>query len=57
LNIMTTNQKEGMRTLEVSLAELIVAGTITYEDAVDVSAHPKELARELEQVNNSGRRG
>jgi Tfp pilus assembly pilus retraction ATPase PilT len=26
LNIMTTNQKEGMRTLETSLAELIVAG-------------------------------
>jgi twitching motility protein PilT len=52
LNIMTTNQKEGMRTLETSLAELIVAGTITYEDAVDVSAHPKELARALEAVQH-----
>ena len=50
LNIMTTNQKEGMRTLETSLAELIVAGTIAYEDALDVSAHPKELARALESV-------
>jgi twitching motility protein PilT len=47
LNIMTTNQKEGMRTLETSLAELIAAGTVTYEDALDVSAHPKELARAL----------
>jgi twitching motility protein PilT len=45
LNIMTTNQKEGMRTLEISLAELIAAGTVTYEDALEVSAHPKELAR------------
>ena len=53
LNIMTTNQKEGMRTLEISLAELIVAGTITYEDALDVSAHPKELARALEAVQNT----
>jgi twitching motility protein PilT len=53
LNIMTTNQKEGMRTLETSLAELIVGGTITYEDALDVSAHPKERARALEAVQHS----
>jgi twitching motility protein PilT len=50
LNIMTTNQKEGMRTLETSLAELIASGTITYEDALDVSAHPKELARAMATV-------
>jgi len=56
LNIMTTNQKEGMRTLEISLAELIVAGTVTYEDALDVSAHPKELARALEAVQYSGKK-
>ena len=53
LNVMTTNQKEGMRTLETSLAELIVAGTIAYEDALDVSAHPKELARALEAVQHN----
>jgi Tfp pilus assembly ATPase PilU len=47
---MTTSQKEGMRPLEVSLAELIAAGTITYEDALDVSAHPKELARAISQA-------
>jgi twitching motility protein PilT len=48
LNIMTTNQKEGMRTLEISLAELIAAGSITYDDALNVSAHPKELARAID---------
>ena len=52
LNVMTTNQKEGMRTLEISLAELIAAGTVTYEDALNVSAHPKELARALEAAQN-----
>jgi twitching motility protein PilT len=55
LNIMTTNQKEGMRTLETSLAELLVAGTVTYEDALDVSAHPKELARALEAAQRTGK--
>jgi len=53
LNVMTTNQKEGMRTLEISLAELIAAGTITYEDALNVSAHPKELARAISQSGGS----
>jgi twitching motility protein PilT len=46
-NVMTTNHKEGMRTLETSLAELVASGTIAYEDAVEVSTHPKELARAL----------
>ncbi len=55
LNVMTTSQKEGMRPLEVSLAELINAGTVTYEDALNVSAHPKELARALEQTSGSRR--
>jgi twitching motility protein PilT len=47
LNIMTTNHREGMRTLELSLAELIESGTIEYEDALAASAHPKELSRLL----------
>ncbi len=47
LNIMATNQGEGMQTLEVNLAALISAGTITYEDALEVSVHPKELDRSL----------
>jgi twitching motility protein PilT len=52
LNIMTTNQKEGMRTLEISLAELIAAGTINYDDALNVSAHPKELARAIDAATS-----
>ncbi|MCU1490034.1 MAG: twitching motility protein, partial [Acidimicrobiaceae bacterium] len=51
MNIMTTNQQEGMRTLEVSLSELIRAGTVTYEDALAASAHPKELARSMSQTS------
>jgi twitching motility protein PilT len=47
LNIMATNQGEGMQTLELNLAALIAAGIITYEDALDVSVHPKELDRAL----------
>jgi twitching motility protein PilT len=47
LNIMTTNHREGMCTLETSLAELIESGTIEYEAALEVSAHPKELSRAL----------
>ncbi len=49
LNVMTTSAQEGMKTLETSLAELIEAGTIDYETASSVSAHPKELSRALAQ--------
>jgi twitching motility protein PilT len=52
LNVMTTNQQEGMKTLENSLAELIQDGTVDYEDALNVSAHPKELARALAQAKS-----
>ena len=44
LNIMTTNQKEGMRTLEISLAELIVAGRSHMRMRSMCSAHPKEFS-------------
>jgi len=47
-NIMFTNAKEGMQMLENSLAELIVGGIVTFEDALAASAHPKELARAIE---------
>jgi twitching motility protein PilT len=50
-NVMFTNAKEGMQTLESSLAKFIVDGVITYEDAMSVTAHPKELMRTLEQMN------
>ena len=49
-NVMFTNTKEGMQTMEHSLAKLISEGTIAYEDALMVSAHPKELGRILEQM-------
>jgi twitching motility protein PilT len=50
MNIMATNQAEGMQTLETCLASLISVGTITYEDALEVSVHPKELDRALARV-------
>jgi twitching motility protein PilT len=52
-NVMFTNQKEGMQTLENSLAALIVENTVTYEDAMAITAHPKELIRTLEQLDKS----
>jgi twitching motility protein PilT len=47
LNIMATNQAEGMQTLELNLAALISMNVITYEDALEISVHPKELDRAL----------
>ena len=49
-NVMFTNTKEGMQVLETDLARLIKDEVITYEDALSVSAHPKELGRSLEQL-------
>ena len=49
-NVMMTNSREGMQTLEKSLVQLITQGTISYEDALTVSAHPKELVRALDQL-------
>ncbi len=44
-NVMTTSVGEGMRTLEMSLIDLLDAGTISYESALEVTIYPKELAR------------
>jgi len=44
---MTTSQQDGMRTLEMSLAELCRAGTIDYADAMAACGHPKELVRAM----------
>ena len=52
-NVMFTNTKEGMLTLESSLAELFVDGVITYEDAMPITAHPKELIRTIEAMDKS----
>jgi twitching motility protein PilT len=43
-NVMTTAQIEGMQTLEMSMSALLLQGTITYEDAVQRSTVPKEIA-------------
>ncbi len=54
-NVMMTNSKEGMQMLEHSLVQLIADGTITYEDALGVSARPKELVRMLDQAGVTAR--
>jgi twitching motility protein PilT len=51
LNTMFTGQKEGMQTLENNLAQMIKDGLVTFEDAIAVSTHPKELTRALEQMD------
>ena len=47
LNVITTNQQEGMCTLEASLVDLIQSEVVSYDDAMAISAHPKELERLL----------
>ena len=47
LNVITTNAQEGMCTLESSLVDLIQSDVVTYDDAMAISAHPKELERLL----------
>ena len=44
-NLITTNQAEGMCSLESSLADLVAARVIDYEEALAISSHPKELSR------------
>ena len=44
-NIIATHQGEGMQTIEQSLSALVASGVITYEAALGVSAHPREVAK------------
>jgi twitching motility protein PilT len=44
-NLITTNQAEGMCSLESSLADLVAADVIDYEEALTITSHPKELTR------------
>jgi len=44
-NVITTHQSEGMQTLEHSLSRLVAGGTVSYDDAVRVSLHPKEVEK------------
>jgi twitching motility protein PilT len=48
-NLITTNQSEGMCSLETSLADLVSAEIVTFDDALGISAHPKELSRLIGQ--------
>ena len=43
-NLIATGQKDGMMVMEQSLARLVAAGIITYEDACAASVHPDEIS-------------
>ena len=42
-NIVATNMRDGMQTMEAAMNALIESGVVTYEDAVDRSLYPREL--------------
>ena len=44
-NVVATGMKDGMRTLEASLSELVARGTITFEEALSRALFPKEIRR------------
>ena len=44
-NVLTTGRKDGMQTLEMSLADLVARGVITDQDALARSTYPGELRR------------
>ncbi|HVU75021.1 MAG TPA: PilT/PilU family type 4a pilus ATPase [Mycobacteriales bacterium] len=44
-NVVATHQSEGMQTLEGSLTELVASELIAHDDAIAVSAYPKEVGR------------
>ncbi len=50
LNIMRTNKAMGMQTLESCLVELVLAGTISEEEAIGHSSRPDEIQRGLDQA-------
>jgi twitching motility protein PilT len=42
-NIVATNMRDGMQTMETAMNALIEAGVISHEDAVDRSLYPREI--------------
>ena len=48
-NLITTNQSEGMCSLESSLADLVAAQVVDFDHAMSISSHPKELTRLIGQ--------
>jgi len=47
-NVLTTRQGEGMQTLEMCLAELVMSGDLALEAAEAVSLYPTEISRQIE---------
>ena len=47
-NVLTTRQGDGMQTLEVSLGELVLNGTIDMDTALGVSLYPNEITRHVD---------
>jgi twitching motility protein PilT len=43
-NMLATGQRDGMMVMEQSLAALVSAGVISYDDAVGASVHPDEIS-------------
>lgn len=42
-NMITTGQKDGMQTLEMSLSDLVSSGVVTFEEAAARSLYPQEI--------------
>jgi twitching motility protein PilT len=42
-NVVATSMRDGMRTLEASLSDLVAAGLISYEEALARCMYPKEI--------------
>ena len=42
-NVVATNMRDGMQTMEAALNALVESGTVSYDDAVDRSVHPREI--------------
>jgi Tfp pilus assembly pilus retraction ATPase PilT len=47
---MQTRTKEGMKTMNMSLLELVTKGVITLADALNVSPEPEELEEMFNKV-------
>jgi twitching motility protein PilT len=54
-NILRTNSKVGMQTLEMGLVQMVLRGEVSLEDARSVSSRPDEVDRGLEQFQGADR--
>ena len=44
-NVLLTGQADGMQTLEMALSDLVAKGVVSYEEALNRSLYPKEVAK------------